>query len=101
MMNYLAATIRPDVLCAAHQCSRFLSNPKRSHEAADKCIGKHLKRTKDKGIIYDFYAAKGIEVFVDADFSGTWNMSDSDKMTSDLSRTGHVSTRWKTVQHSG
>ena len=51
MLNYLAASTRPDVLFAVHQCARFLTNPKLSHERAVKRIVRYLKGTKDKGII--------------------------------------------------
>ena len=59
MVNYFAATSRPDMLFAVHQCARFCSNPMRSREEAVKRIGRHLKRTLDKGMIYDFEAKKG------------------------------------------
>ena len=32
MLNYLAATTRPDILFAVHQCARFCANPKLIHE---------------------------------------------------------------------
>ena len=60
MMSCLASTSRPDILFAVHQCARFSSCPKRSHEEAVKRIGRYLKRTKDKGIIYEFDPTKGI-----------------------------------------
>ena len=78
------------MLFLVHQAARFCSNPKRSHEEAVKRIGRHLKRTYDKGITCKFDATKPIEVFVDADFAGTWSLNESDLPTSALSRSGYV-----------
>ena len=88
MMNYLSSTSRPDILFSVHQAARFCSNPKRSHEEAVKRIARYLKRTSDRGIACQFDATRPIEVFVDTDFSGTWNLEESDLMISALSRTG-------------
>lgn len=88
MMNYLVATSRPDALYAVHQCARCALNLKISCEEAIKHVGRYLKRIKDKGVIFAFDATKGIEVYVDADCARTWNISDSNKMMSALSRTG-------------
>ena len=40
--------------------------------------------------MHAFDSTKPIQVCVDADFSGTWNLSESDLLTSALSRTGYV-----------
>ena len=90
MLSYLSATTRPDILFAVHQCARFCSSPMRSHEEAVKRIGRYLKRTKNKGIIFKFDASKGIEVFVDADFAGSWFSFNSHEFASALSRTGYI-----------
>ena len=90
MMSYLASTPRPGILFPVHQCARFCSCPKRSHEEAVKRIGCYLKRTKDKGMICTFNPTKGIEVFVDTDFVGGWTLADSQDVRSALSRTGYA-----------
>jgi hypothetical protein len=36
-------------------------------------IGRYLLSTKEKGIIYKPNLIRGIEVFVDADFTGGWD----------------------------
>ena len=41
-------------------------------------------------MIFAFNATKGIEVFIDVDFVRAWNIDDSDKMTSALSRTRYM-----------
>ena len=87
MMNYVAATTRPNVSHAAHQCARFSSNPKWSQEVPIKRAGRNVKRTKDKGSMCDFDTTKGIEVLVGSKFARTCNTSDSNKMPSALSKT--------------
>ena len=51
MLAYLTS-MRPELAMAVHQCARFSTDPKRSHEQAVMRIGKYLIGTKDKGIIY-------------------------------------------------
>jgi len=51
MLNYLCRT-RPDMLYAVHQCARFCTFPKLSHEKAIKRIIRYLKQTPDEGIIF-------------------------------------------------
>ena len=69
MLNYLAASTRPDCLFAVHQCARFSANPKLSHERAVKRIVRYLKGTRDEGLIIKPDATAGVQCFVDADFS--------------------------------
>ncbi len=72
-LNYLAATTRPDIQFAGHQCARFCESPKMSHEKAVKRIVRYLKSTMDKGLLMTVDKSKGIECFVDADFAGAFN----------------------------
>ena len=90
MMSYLANSARPDILFAVHQCARFSSNPKKSREEVVKRNGCYLKYTKEKGMIFKFNTTKGIEVFADADFTGTWSSNNSHEHTSALLRTSYV-----------
>ena len=55
-----------------------------------KRIGRCLKRTSDKGIIFKFDATKGIDVHADADFTGSWFNFNSHELESALSRTGYI-----------
>ena len=73
MLNYISNCTRPDILFATHQCARFSNDPKKSHETAIKRIGKYLKKTHDKGIIFKVDRQLGLECYVDADFAGGWN----------------------------
>jgi hypothetical protein len=89
-LNYLAATSRPDIQFAVHQCARFVSDPKMSHEKAVKRIVRYLKRTKDQGMIMHVDKSKGIECFVDADFAGGYRKEDPTNPRDCLSRTGYI-----------
>ena len=90
MLGYLQGLTRPDISMAVHQCARFSTDPKLSHERAVKRICKYLLGTQKRGIIYKSDSSKGIEVFVDADFAGAWNKADSNNPENVLSRTGFV-----------
>ena len=90
MLNYLAASTRPDCLYAVHQCARFSSNPKLSHERAVKRIVRYLKGTRDKGLILHPDASKGVQCYVDADFAGGYTKELSNEPISVFSRTGYV-----------
>jgi len=75
---------------AVHQCARFCNNPKLSHERALQRIVRYLIQTKNKGLKCTVDKSKGIELFVDADFAGGWNINESYNADNLLSRTGFV-----------
>ena len=89
MLNYLCGT-RPDILFAVHQCARFCEHPKLSHEKAVKRIVRYLKNTPNEGVVLRPDSSRGIQCYVDADFAGSWNSTDSDDPSSVYSRTGYV-----------
>ena len=66
----MQGTSRPDISMATHQASRFYINPKFAHEKAIHRIGRYLKETKDKRIIFKPTNNKVLECYVDADVSG-------------------------------
>ena len=90
MLNYLAASTRPDILFAVHQCARFSVNPRLSHERAVKCIVRYLKGTKDDGLIIKPDATKGVQCYVNADFAGGYSATTCDDPVSVFSRTGYA-----------
>ena len=90
MLTYLQGTSRPDISMAVHQCARFSSNPKRSHEKAIIKIIRYLKGTKDKGIILSPEKKKGIECYVDASFASGWRPDHANDASNVLSRTGYI-----------
>ena len=55
---------------ATHQTARFYLAPKLSRERVVHKIGRYLKATKDKGMIFTPNGDKGLECYVDADFEG-------------------------------
>jgi len=79
MFRYLQQTTRPDISFAVHQCARFCNDPKKSHEAAVKRIGRYLLGTKDKGIIFDPKNPSFLDCYVDADFAGLYKAEDPKK----------------------
>ena len=90
MLNYLAASTRPDILFAVHQCARFSSDPKLCHEQGVKRIVRYLKGTLDQGLILTPDSSRSVECYVDADFAGSYKAEDADKPVSVLSRTGYT-----------
>ena len=93
-LNYLTKSTRPDICYAVHQCSRFMSNPKRSHAMAVKRIGRYLLRTRDRGFVARPDPSRGFECYVDASFCGEWDKDRAEQATHDpntaRSRTGFV-----------
>ena len=90
MLTYLTVSACPDIQYAVHQTSRFCNNPKASHGKAIKRIGRYLKRTRNKGLIFSPNKNNGFEDWADADFAGAWNIKDSGSSRSVLSRTGFI-----------
>ena len=89
-LNYLAATTRPEIQFAVHQCARYSQDPKMVHEKAIKRIVRYLKRTPDKGLILSVDKTKGIKCYVDADFAGGFSKANVTNARDCLSRTGYV-----------
>ena len=90
MLSYLANSVRPEIMMAVHQTARFSMNPMRSHELAIMRLGRYLVDNPDRGVIYTIDKSRGLEVYVDADFAGGWNMADATNADNVLSRTGFV-----------
>ena len=44
-LNFSEKSTRPDISYTVHQCTHFMSNPKKSHGEAIKCIGQYLLDT--------------------------------------------------------
>ncbi|KAL7554972.1 hypothetical protein ACHAWF_018568 [Thalassiosira exigua] len=91
MLHYLNHT-RPDCAFAIHQCARYTFEPKKSHEAAVKRIGRYLKGTMDKGLILDPSDDLTIDCYPDADFAGLWGHEHPQDPHCARSRTGYVIT---------
>jgi hypothetical protein len=89
MMNYLDAGSRSDIAYATHQCARFTSNPKKEHGKAVRWLGRYLKGTRDEGTIFTPNTSAGLEVYVDADFSGNWDKNADTLKDRDTARSRH------------
>ena len=94
-MNYLEKCTRPDISYAAHQCARFTEDPRQEHGKAVRWLGRYLKGTRDKGIIFHPIDDKELEVFVDADFVGNWTKEEANDRDNARSRHGYI------VQYNG
>ena len=90
MLSYLSNSVRPKIQMAVHQTARFSMIPMRIYELAILRIGRYLIDNPDRGVIYTVVKSRGLEVYVDADFAGGWNMVDSTNADNVLSRTGFV-----------
>jgi Reverse transcriptase (RNA-dependent DNA polymerase)/GAG-pre-integrase domain len=89
-MNFLEKSTRVDIAYSVHQCARFAADPKESHAAALKRIGRYLVGTQDKGLILN-PRSHSFECYVDADFVGNWDRVNADVDPSTAkSRTGYV-----------
>ena len=88
--NYLEKSTRPDIAFATHQCARFSQSPKKQHGHALTFLAKYLSGTADKGLIMKPDTSKSLECFVDADFSGLYDPSIPNDVSTSKSRTGFV-----------
>ena len=75
-LNHVQGNSRPNISLAASQTSRYVHNPKWFHELALIRIGRYLKGTAEKGIIFrPSISTDGTfkpNIFVDASFADGW-----------------------------
>jgi len=90
MLNYLTRCSRSDIAYAVHQCARFTADPKIEHSRAVRWLGRYLLGTRDKGMKFTPDLQQGLEVFVDADFCGTWDPKDTASRDTARSRYGYI-----------
>ena len=90
MLSYLSNSVYPDIQMDVHQTARFSINPMISRELAIVRIGRYRVENPDPGVIHTINKSRGLEVYVDADFAGGWNMVDSTNADNFLSRTVFV-----------
>ena len=95
MLGYLQGTSCPDIGMATHQCARFCSNPKLSHERAVKRIVRYILDStlcpETREACFDLiYTIQGLGMLCDANFAGGWKDGDHDSPESVMSRTGYV-----------
>lgn len=90
MLLYLSTNTRPDIAFAVSQVCRFTSNPKQSHATAVKTILRYLKGTMDKGTIVRPTKDVKLDLYVDADFAGTYGVENNSDPDSAKSRMGYI-----------
>jgi len=90
MLMYLSVTTCPDIAYSVHQCARFSTAPKCSHELAVRRIVRYLKGTATKGYFLNPSTTKTLDCYVDANFAGNWTPLTSQDPSSVKSRTGYV-----------
>jgi hypothetical protein len=71
-LNCLEKSTGPGIAYPVHQCARFSIDPKMEHASAVRWIGWYLQGMCTEGFII-CPNSTGLEVFVDADFSGNWD----------------------------
>jgi hypothetical protein len=91
-LNFLAQQTCPDITYAIHQCAKCSANPTALHELAVKQIGRYLLATKDHGLVLHPEKTFKLDMYVDADFAGTWHQEHSELHDCALSRTGYIIT---------
>ena len=91
-LNYLEKGSRPDIAYISHQCARFSQDPRKPHADAIRWLGRYLKGTQTKGTIIRPDRQRELEVFVDADFSGNWDNTDTANPDTARSRHGYIIT---------
>ena len=91
-LNYLQVHLRPDIGLSVSQTSRYVHNPKESHELALIYIGRYLKGAADKGIIFRLSTDGTFKtnIDVDASFADGWRTKLSTNLDSVKSRTGYI-----------
>ena len=90
-MNNLNAGSHSDIGYATHPCACFAANPKMEHGKAVQWIGWYLNGTKDQGMIFTPDFSLGLEVYVDADFTGNWNQDEAPHdQDTERSRHGYI-----------
>lgn len=90
-LMYLSTT-RLDCAFAINQCARFCSDPKKEHGDAVRYLGRYLAGTRENGLILKPDKSKGFDVFVDADFCGAWDPTESEDPDTVRSRSGYCIT---------
>jgi hypothetical protein len=88
MLSYLSNSVCPEIQMGVHQTAWFSFNPMQSHKLAIMRIGRYLVDNLECGIQYKIDKSKGLEVYIDADFSCGWSAADSENTDNVLSRTG-------------
>jgi hypothetical protein len=89
-LNYLEKATRSDIAYITHQCACFTTAPKEEHAKAIRWLGRYLKATRDKGLIFRPDKGRGLELYVDTDFTGNWDPKETQDRDTARSRHGYI-----------
>ena len=90
MLNFLTNLTRPKAQFAVHQFDWFSTDTKLPQNQAVKRVLNYLKGPSEQVLIMKTDLEKGIECYVDADFSGGWNQEEGKDPGSNISRNVYV-----------
>ena len=90
MLLYLAGHTRPDISYAVNCCARYMFNPRLSHEKALKRIGRYLKATRNRGLVFNPTGELNIDAYPDSDFAGMYGYELPNDPSCTKSRTGYL-----------
>ena len=82
--------VRPNITFVVQQCARFCHDPDQDNKEAVKRICRYLLSTCDKGLVLCPDKSKGLECYIDVDWTGAWTFTSSFDPLSTHSRTGFV-----------
>jgi len=75
---------------ATHQVAKFCISSKLSYKRVVRRIGKYLKATVGKGMIFKPDGRRSLEWYTDADFFWGWDKADLGNPEVVLSKTGYM-----------
>ena len=87
---YLIEYTRLDISIVVHYAAKFSNCLKDCHDTVVKQISKYLLETLEEGLIYQLDISKGLEIFVNANFTSTFDKLIAEDPTSMYLRTGHI-----------
>ena len=91
-LGYLDKGIRSDISYAPHQCTRFAAYPLKEHGESIIWLGRYIHTTMDKGMIYTPKKSQGLQVYIDANFTGNWTRDEIDNVDTARYRQGYIIT---------
>jgi Reverse transcriptase (RNA-dependent DNA polymerase) len=71
-LNFIAASCRPELSCAVHQCARFSHDPRVNHTKAVKRIARYLVDSTHQGIKFK-PTEHSFRVWADEDYGGLYD----------------------------
>jgi hypothetical protein len=91
MLMYLVNNTRPECAFAVNACAQYSINPKAPHAEAIRRICRYIKGTIDKGLVINPSTARiELDLYVDADYAGTWVNTEAESPASVKSRAGYI-----------